>query len=68
MTITIEIINKKVLKLLLALENLRLIRVTTPVGNKVIKRQDITQLKGAMSKQPIDEVESQLEELRNGMF
>ena len=62
-TITIEIINERVLKLLEDLEQLQLIRL----------RKDKTQspfvnwqerYKGALSKQPLAEVDDQLNELR----
>ena len=63
-TITIEIINERVLKLLEELELLQLIRL----------RKEKTQLppinwqeryKGALSKQPLAEVNHQLNELRS---
>nr|MBK9649933.1 hypothetical protein [Bacteroidota bacterium] len=64
-TITIDIINNKVIKLLQDLEALQLIRL----------RNDLTKLetapskwavkyKGAMSKQPIADIENQLKEMR----
>jgi len=61
----IDIINEKAMKLLQDLELLQLIRL----------RKEKTQLhtiewnqqyKGAMSKQPLSEIDSQLNELRNG--
>lgn len=64
-TLTIDIINNKALKLLQDLELLQLIRVrrgelSTPSGNR------LAQYKGAMTKQPLNEVDYQLSELRNG--
>jgi hypothetical protein len=63
-TVTIDIINDKAMKLLKDLELLQLIRVRkdkTPVVNNWTERY-----KGAMSKQPLIDIENQLNELRNG--
>jgi hypothetical protein len=64
-TLTIDIINSKAVGLLHELELLQLIRVrkekTEPAPIKWNAK-----FKGAMSKQPISEVESQLNELRDG--
>lgn len=65
MTITIDIINEKALKLLQDLELLQLIRLhkekTKPTPTDWAKHY-----KGTMSQQPIRDVNSQLDELRNG--
>ena len=62
-TITIDIINEKAIHLLQDLELLKLIRLRKEeTGQKDI---DWGQYKGAMSKQPISEVDQQLNELRN---
>ena len=64
-TITIDIINKKAIKLLQNLESLQLIRVHKE------KKQDISKInwpvkyKGAMTKQPLSDIDNQLNELRN---
>jgi len=63
-TITIDIINDKALKLIKDLELLQLIRVRsedTQYGPYQIQRY-----KGAMSKQPVDDIDQQLNDLRNG--
>jgi len=63
-TITIDVINDKAMKLLQDLELLQLIRVRKE------KTQDNTtnwveRYKGAMSKQPLSDIDKQLNELRN---
>ena len=63
-TITIDIINNKAVKLLQDLELLQLIRMrkekTQPAAtNRVAK------YKGAMTKQPLTDIDNQLNELRN---
>jgi hypothetical protein len=64
-TVTIDIINEKALKLLQDLELLQLIRMrkekAPPASVNWAERY-----KGAMSKQPISDVDNQLNELRNG--
>ncbi len=64
-TVTIDIINEKAIPLLHDLELLQLIRVRK---EKVITATPdwATLYKGAMSKQPLNDIESQLNELRNG--
>lgn len=62
-TVTIEIINEKAIKLLQDLEVLELIRMRKenyPSDTNWSKRY-----KGAMSKQPIAEINNQLNQLRN---
>lgn len=65
-TVTIDIINKKALKLLQDLELLQLIRLRkeTPLQKKSVI--NITKYKGAMTKQNLKEVDYQLNQLRNG--
>lgn len=64
-TITIDIINEKAMNLLRDLELLKLIRLrrdkpgVNPVG------MDWAKYKGAMSKQPLSEIDQQLNELRS---
>lgn len=63
-TVTIDIINDKAMKLLQDLELLQLIRMRkekTPSTTNWAERY-----KGAMSKQPIADIDNQLNELRNG--
>jgi len=64
-TITIDIINEKVLSLLRDLELLKLIRVRGEKPGEKAGRRDWTKYKGAMSKQPIAEIDEQLNELRS---
>jgi rRNA processing protein Krr1/Pno1 len=63
-TVTIDIINDKAMKLLQDLELLQLIRLrkekTTSSSNWAER------YKGAMSKQPLNDIDNQLNELRNG--
>jgi len=63
-TITIDIINEKVFNLLKDLEVLQLIRLR---GDEVvpIPKTDWSKFKGALKKQPIENVELQLKELRD---
>jgi hypothetical protein len=64
-TITIDIINEKALKLLQDLELLQLIRMRREKhGHPSINWAE--RYKGAMAKQPIDDIDIQLNELRNG--
>jgi len=63
-TITIDLLNDKAINLLLELELLKLIRVhkeqqQKPTTNKWLR------YKGAMSKQPIETINQQLQDLRN---
>jgi hypothetical protein len=64
-TLTIDIINKKALKLLQDLELLQLIRVRK---EKQVPAPPIdweNKYKGAMSKQPLSDIDNQLNGLRN---
>jgi hypothetical protein len=64
-TLTIDIINSKAVRLLHELEQLQLIRVRKEKQEPVIINW-ATKYKGAMSKQTLNEIEIQLNELRNG--
>jgi len=63
-TITVDIINEKALHLLKNLEMLQLIRLRE---NEEAQTQNVNwqKYKGAMSKQPIEDIELQINELRN---
>ena len=60
--LTIEIINNKAINLLYGLERLNLIRVQK---NSSFKQSDLLKYKGAMTKQTVEEIDTQLNELRN---
>jgi hypothetical protein len=65
-TITVDIINNKALKLLEDLELLDLIKLHKQKFNPITTSDDWSlKYKGAMSKQPISEIENQLKEFRN---
>lgn len=64
-TVTIDIINDKVLHLLKDLEMLKLIRVRRDRKMQNQEHTDWSKYKGAMSKQSLDEIDQQLDELRN---
>jgi hypothetical protein len=61
-TLTIEIINEKALNLLKDMELLKLIRLR---DEKTAPLTNWSRYKGAMKKQPLVEVDKQLNELRN---
>lgn len=64
-TITIDVINDKAMKLLQDLELLQLIRMR----KEKVQPAPVNwaqQYKGAMSKQPLTDIDNQLNELRNG--
>lgn len=63
-TITIDLLNDKAINLLLELELLKLIRVHKDQQQKTAATNWL-QFKGAMSKQPIEKINKQLEDLRN---
>jgi hypothetical protein len=63
-TITIDIINKKAVRLLQELETLQLIRLHKEKQQPAINWT--AKYKGAMPKQPLLDVDNQLNELRNG--
>jgi hypothetical protein len=62
-TVTIDIINQKALRLLEDLELLQLIRVRREKKNDG-DNVDWKRYKGAMQKQPIEQVDQQLNQLR----
>ena len=64
-TITVDIINEKAMNLLRDLELLKLIRLRKESTNQKPADKDWTKYKGAMSKQPINEIDEQLNELRS---
>lgn len=64
-TLTIDIINKKALKLLQDLELLQLIRVRKEKQAPVTPIDWETKYKGAMPKQPLSDIDNQLNELRS---
>lgn len=64
-TITIDIINDKVINLLQDLEQLKLIRLRKDKPNEGMVAHDWTKYKGAMSRQPLNEIDQQLNELRS---
>lgn len=65
-TVTIDIINTKAVKLLQDLEALDLIHIHKNSTQLSESKDSILKYKGAMSKQPLDFVQKQLDELRNG--
>ncbi|RYY06366.1 MAG: hypothetical protein EOP43_06575 [Sphingobacteriaceae bacterium] len=64
-TVTVDIINDKALKLLEDLELLQLIRLHKENTEQKVIDWTI-KYKGSLSKQPIADVDTQLNELRNG--
>ena len=65
-TLTIDVLNENALNLLKDLEMLKIIRVRK--DNKVLNTNSenlITKYKGAMTPQPLDEIDKQLDGLRN---
>lgn len=65
-TVTIDIINKKALRLLKDLELLQLIYVRKEEKQTPGKTLDwVTKYKGAMTKQPLTDIDDQLNKLRN---
>lgn len=64
-TITIEIINDKVLKVLKALEDLKMIRLRKGKETFDPSKTSWGKYKGAMSKQPMNDVNAQIDALRN---
>ena len=61
-SVTIEIINDGAMNLLRDMEYLRLIRVSKKGG---VKKTDWSKYKGSMTKQSIELIDEQLNELRN---
>ena len=64
-TVTLDILNDKALNLLKDLELLKLIRLRKDKVTVESNINLVSKYKGAMSQQPIDEVEKQLNDLRN---
>ena len=65
-TITIDIINKKAIRLLQDLELLQLIRMRKEKTQPPATNNWAAKYKGAMTKQSLTDADSQLNELRNG--
>jgi len=63
-TVTIDILDEKALRLLKDLEFLKLIKVRIDQTTETLLPTWNTKYKGAMSKQSISEIESQLKSLR----
>jgi hypothetical protein len=65
-TVIIDIINSKVLKLLQDLELLQLIKLRSEkVQPNIPAKNRIAKYKGAMSKQPLTDIDNQLKHLRS---
>jgi hypothetical protein len=64
-TLTIDIINEKAIKLIRDLELLKLIRIRKEKGKQKGTINWAAKYKGAMQKQPINEVDDQLHDLRS---
>jgi hypothetical protein len=65
-TLTIDIINDKAIRLLQDLELLQLIRVHKEKAGTATANSWTAKYKGAMQKQPLNEIDNQLNDLRNG--
>lgn len=65
-TVTIDIINTKAVKLLQDLEELDLIHIHKENVQFLVKTDSVLKYKGTMTKQPLEVIQSQLDELRNG--
>ena len=63
-TITIDIINDKALKLIKDMELHKLIRIRKERAKKEVVINWASKYKGAMYKQPLDEVNHQLNDIR----
>jgi hypothetical protein len=64
-TVTIDILNSKAMQLLKDLEILQLIRLRKSNSENKIIIDWSKKYKGAMAKQPIADIDAQLNELRN---
>ncbi|WP_340103337.1 hypothetical protein [Rhodohalobacter sp. 8-1] len=64
-SIKIDIINDKAMNLLRDLEKLKLIRLREDKKERNVTSRDWSKYKGAMTKQPLNEIDQQLKELRN---
>lgn len=65
-TITVDILNNKAMKLLQDLELLQLIRVRKEKTQPTGEINWPAKYKGVMTKQPLTDINKQLNELRNG--
>lgn len=65
-TVTIDILNNKAIKLLQDLELLQLIRMRREKTKPTSSTNWVDKYKGAMTKQPLSDIDNQLNELRNG--
>ncbi len=63
-TVTVDIINDKALSLLKNLEGLKLIRIRKNIVEQKDSLNSIAKYKGAMQKQALDDLDNQLNELR----
>lgn len=64
-TVTLDILDDKALNLLKDLELLNIIRVRREKTDKVRNENLVIKYKGAMTSQPLLEIEQQLDDLRN---
>lgn len=64
-TVTIDILNNKAVKLLQDLELLQLIRMRREKTQPATGTNWAAKYKGAMTKQPLTDIDNQLNELRN---
>jgi hypothetical protein len=64
-TITVDIIHDEALRLLRDLEELKLIRLKEISSDEHSSETDWSKYKGAMSKQPIKELDKELKQLRD---
>lgn len=65
-TITIDILNDKALNLLQNLESLKLIRVRKDKQDHNVNGVNLVEkYKGAMTRQPLNEIDQQLNDIRN---
>ncbi len=63
-TVTVDIINEKALSLLKNLEGLKLIRIRKNIVEQKVSLNSIAKYKGAMKKQAVEDIDHQLNELR----
>lgn len=65
-TITIDVMNEKAMRLLQDLELLQLIRLRKENSNSSKTNNWAIQYKGTMTKQPLNEIDNQLNDIREG--
>lgn len=65
-TITIDVMNEKAMKLLQDLELLQLIRLRKEKSTSANNSNWAIMYKGTMTKQPLNDIDNQLNELRYG--